>query len=381
MKHAVLLPDRRLILLTLLLVGLGMILVYDSSSYRASLTGMSEFGFAARQTLRAVIGLGMMFLVAWLPYRLVSGFALAALPFALLLLLLTVVGTSFTASASGITRWLKIFGVVVQPVELVKLSLALGLPCWIDRHPEVATDGRAFLKMASLPFLAVLLLAMQPNFGSALALSLMCLSVFWLGGVKARWLFLIVMGGVLACWLATTHVGKVHERVVAWLDLLLRGEHHSSYGYQSYQALVGLGSGGIRGVGPGMSTMKYLFLPASHTDFIYAILGEEFGFLGAGGLIVILFFWFARMLKIARNAPDGLAYLVTVGVGAMIISYAVLNLAVVVGLMPVTGLPLPFLSYGGSALITNLVGVGAVLSVTRSLRRRRSPHDRWRVGS
>jgi len=381
MKNSAILPDRRLILLTVSLVGLGMILVYDSSSYRASMVGISEFGFAARQTFRAIIGLSVMFMVAWLPYRMVCRFALYALPATIVLLLLTVLGTSFTRSASGITRWFTIFGVVVQPVELVKLSLALGLPFWIDRHPEVTTDGRAFLKMAAVPAVAVLLLARQPNFGSALALSLLCLSLFWLGGVRARWLFLMVLAGAIACWLAYIHVDKVHERVIAWIDLLLRGQHHSSYGYQSYQALVSLGSGGWHGVGPGMSTMKYLFLPASHTDFIYAILGEEFGFIGAGGLIVILFFWFARMLKIARNAPDGLAYLATLGVGAMIISYASLNLAVVVGLMPVTGLPLPFLSYGGSALITNLAGVGVILSITRSLRRRRSPNDRWRMGS
>ncbi len=378
MRNATVLPDRRLILLTLLLVGLGMILVYDSSSYWASVNRSSEFGIAARQTVRAAIGLAVMFIVAWLPYRAVCRFAWYALPVTVFMLLLTVIGTSFTTSASGITRWFKIFGLVVQPVELVKLALALGLPYWIDLHPEVTSDRRAFAKMAALPALAVALLAMQPNFGSALALSLLCLSLFWLGGVKARWLFVIVLAAALAAWFAYAHVGKVHERVIAWLDLLLRGEHGSAYGYQSYQALVGLGSGGLHGVGPGMSTMKYLFLPASHTDFIYAILGEEFGFLGAGGLVAILFFWFARMLKVARRAPDGLAYLATLGVGSMIISYAILNLAVVVGLMPVTGLPLPFVSYGGSALVTNLAGVGVILSITRRLRRRRSPNDRWR---
>lgn len=378
MKNATTLPDRRLVLLTLLLVGLGMIMVYASSSYRASMAGVTEFSFAARQTLRALIGLGVMFLLAWIPYRVSCRFALIALPAAVLMLLITVVGTSFTRSSYGITRWLHIFGVIVQPVELVKLGLALGLPYWIDRHPEVTREGKAFLRMATVPGIVILLLALQPNFGSAMALALLCLCLFWLGGVKARWIFLLLLAGAVLCWLAYAHVGKVHERVAAWMDLLLRGGHDGRFGYQSYQALVGLGSGGWRGVGPGMSTMKYLFLPASHTDFIFAILGEELGFVGAGGLIIILFFWFARALKVARNAPDGLAYLVTLSIGAMVLCYAVLNLAVVVGLMPVTGLPLPFLSYGGSALITNLAGVGVLLSVTRHLRRRRAPNDRWR---
>jgi cell division protein FtsW len=124
--------------------------------------------------------------------------------------------------------------------------------------------------------------------------------------------------------------------------------------------------------------MKYLYLPAGHTDFIFAILGEELGFLGASALVVLLFLFFARVLKVARRAPDGLAYLLSLGIGSMILCYAVLNLSVVVGLMPVTGLPLPFLSFGGSALVTNMAGVGVLLSITRHLHRRRAPSDRWR---
>jgi cell division protein FtsW len=321
-----------------------------------------------------------MFAIAWLPYRFSCRVALYSLPFSIALLLVTVIGGEFVASSYDIGRWIRAFGVVLQPVELAKVGLALALPYWIDLHPEVTTDLRSFLKMLAVPGIVILLLALQPNFGSALALSLLCLSIFWIAGVRARWIFLMLLAGALLCYLAYLHVGKIHERVDAWLQILFQSSQSNQYGYQSYQALVGLGSGGLRGVGPGMSTMKYLFLPASHTDFIFAILGEELGFIGTGGLLAALFFWFARTLKLARNAPDGLAYLVTLSIGAMILCYAILNLAVVVGLMPVTGLPLPFVSYGGSALITNLAGVGVLLSVSRTLGRQHNPNARWRNG-
>ncbi len=374
----VVLPDRRLVILTMGLVGLGMIMIYASSAYRSVSAGGTEFAFVARQVIRALIGLGAMFTIAWLPYRFSCRVALFSLPFSIGLLLATVIGGQYVSESHGIGRWISAFGVVLQPVELAKVGLALAIPYWIDLHPEVTTDGRSFVKMAAVPAVVILLLVLQPNFGSAIALSVLCLCIFWIAGVRARWIVLMLLAGALLCWLAYTHVGKVHERVDAWLQIFFHASHDNEYGYQSYQALVGLGSGGLRGVGPGMSTMKYLFLPAGHTDFIFAILGEELGIIGSGGLVAVLFLWFARTLKVARNAPDGLAYLVTLSIGAMILCYAILNLSVVVGLMPVTGLPLPFVSYGGSALITNLAGVGVLLSVTRSLHRRRNPHDRWR---
>lgn len=378
--RSVALPDRRLVILTFGLVGLGVIMIYASSAYRSVSDGGTEFAFVARQIIRAVIGLGAMFAIAWLPYRFSCRMALYSLPFSIALLVVTVIGGKYVPESYGIGRWVTAFGVVLQPVELAKVGLALALPYWIDLHPEVTTDKRSFFKMATVPALVIGLLALQPNFGSALALSLLCLCIFWVAGVQARWIFLMLLAGALLCWLGYTHVDKIHERVDAWIQILFHASQDDEYGYQSYQALVGLGSGGLRGVGPGMSTMKYLFLPASHTDFIFAILGEELGIIGSGGLVAVLFLWFARTLKVARRAPDGLAYLVTLSIGAMILCYATLNLSVVVGLMPVTGLPLPFVSYGGSALITNLAGVGVLLSVTRSLGRRRNPHDRWRKG-
>ena len=231
------LPDRRLSLITLLLVGLGIIMVYASSTYRATLGDATEFSLAARQTQRALVGLVVLGVAAALPYRLSARLALYGLPVAMGLLLLTVLGGAGVLGRHGINRWVHIAGVVVQPVEMAKLCLALALPWWIDRHPEVCTRPREFFRMAAVPGLVVVLLALQPNFGSALALSLLTLSIFWLGGVSARFLSTLLAGGVMLCWLAYLHVNKVHERVDAWWSLLAHGRADGDYGYQSFQAL------------------------------------------------------------------------------------------------------------------------------------------------
>jgi len=359
-------------------LGLGLVGVYAASSYDATMHGGSEMTVFLRHLMRVLVAVVAGLLGMWLPYRFTAKAAVLAFPVALALLGLTVV-SEIAEESAGIPRWLPfLFGTTMQPVDLVKISLALGLPFWIETHPKSTSQLRGgFLPMLAAPGLAIVLLALQPNFGSALALGVMCLCIFWLAGVKQRYLFGVVLGGGLLCWLGYLHVGKLQERVGAWLQVLLDEEARSAYAYQSYQALVGLGSGGLHGVGPGASTMKYLFLPEGHTDFIFAILGEELGFVGAGLLVVLLGLWLARCMKIAHRAGDGLAYLLALGIGSMIFSYAAINLAMVTALMPVAGLPLPFLSYGGSALVTNLFGVGVLLNVSRSVQQARRPTDRW----
>lgn len=371
--------DRRLGFFTVALVGLGLLAVYGASSYDATVQGKPEMSVFFNHLARVLAAVTCGAIAMAVPYRFSCRVGMYAFPFALALLMLTVVSEVALENA-GIARWLPfLFGTTLQPVDLVKLCLALALPYWIDTHPESTQKLKGgFLTLLAGPALAVLLLALQPNFGSALALGVMCLGIFWLAGVKHRYLFTLVALAALLCWLGYLHVDKLHERVLAWLGVLLQEQHeHSEFAYQSYQALVGLGSGGLTGVGPGASTMKFLFLPEGHTDFIFAILGEELGFLGAGALVVLLGLWLARAMKIAYRSADGLAYLVALSVGVMIFSYAAINLAMVVALMPVAGLPLPFLSYGGSALVTNMVAVGVLLNVSRTVQGRRRPADRW----
>ena len=178
-------------------------------------------------------------------------------------------------------------------------------------------------------------------------------------------------------WLAYAHSSKVHARVSTWLALLLEGRSVGDMAWQPWQALVALGSGEVAGEGVGRSTMKFAFLPECDTDFVFAILGEEMGFVGAAAVIVLFGLWYGRVLKIAYRSTDGLAYLLALALGSMIFVYALLNLFMVTALMPVAGLPLPFLSRGGSALVTNMAGLGVLLNIVRTAQRKRSASDRW----
>ncbi len=371
--------DRRLLLFLSMLVGLGLIAVYGASSYDALVNGSgSEMGVFMGHLNKVGLAVLAFLVMLVVPYRVSCRLALYAYPVTVVLLLLTVVGELGIGNAN-VFRWLPfIGGTTLQPVELTKLCLALGIPYWIDRHPESTQKLRGgFLTLFSIPLVAMLVLAAQPNFGSILALGLMCMCIFWLAGTRASYLSTLVLSGAFFGLMGYQHVGKIHERVNAWWAVLRNNEVVSDYGYQSYQALVGLGAGGLHGVGPGESTMKFLFLPASHTDFILAILGEELGFLGAGALLLVIGLLLARTMKIAYHSEDGLAYLACLGVTSMIFSYTIVNVAMVVSLMPVAGLPLPFVSYGGWALMTNMAAMGVVVNVSRTLRERRGPADRW----
>lgn len=372
--------DRRLTIFTLLLMGLGLFSVFGASTYDATVNGDPELSLVLRHLVRGGLALAACAVMSLVPYRLACRLALIGLVPVVGMLALTVIGGKLVRSAHDIGRWIEIFGVVVQPVELAKLALALAIPYWLDSHPESRVQFRGgFLTLLMIPAPVLLLLALQPNFGSALALGAMCGLLFFFGGVRLR--YLTTLGGVVAglCWLGYSHVGKLKYRVDAWLELLLGGgSEGTAVAYQSWQALVGIGSGGLTGVGPGASTMKYRFLPEGHTDFIFAIFSEELGFVGAAFLLVVLGLWLARAMKIAWRAPDGLAYLAALGIGTMVFTYATINLCMVVGLLPVAGLPLPFMSYGGSALITNMAGVGVLLNISRRQRRGRRPNDRWK---
>ena len=370
--------DRRLFVLSLILLGSGVIAVYGATSWQAVQRGGSDWSVVSGHVTRLLLGLLAAIGMAVAPYRMSARIAaLVGLPLSIALLAVVAVGGRFVASSAGIERWLSLLGLSIQPVDLAKLSLVLALPWWIERRPQTVHSLRG-LTTALAPVLVVfLLLALQPNFGSILALGLIVLTIFYLAGLPTRWIVLAGVVSLALMWLAYAHSAKVHGRVDAWLALLIEGRSIGDESFQPLQALVAIGSGGMFGEGVGASTMKFSFLPECDTDFVFAILGEELGFVGALALLAVFGLWYGRVLKIAHQSPDGLAYLLACGLGSMIFVYALLNLLMVTAIMPVAGLPLPFISRGGSALVTNMAGVGVLLNIARTARRRHSPSDRW----
>ncbi|HEX9640668.1 MAG TPA: FtsW/RodA/SpoVE family cell cycle protein [Candidatus Krumholzibacteria bacterium] len=372
------LPDRRLVVFTLALLGLGLVGVYGASSYEATRLGLPGWSIALNHATRVGIGLAACALLSVVPYRTTCRLALlVGVPASLSLMALTVVGGTHVAESAGIGRWLRIFNLSVQPVDLAKLSLVLALPYWMHKHPELRTRMRGGLSRVLLPLgLLLLLLALQPNFGSALALSLLSFCIFYLGGVRLRYLSFFALLGTGGTWLAHAHVGKLQTRVADWIAVLTNGDAGGTM-MQSVRALTAIGSGGMFGEGVGRSTMQLRFLPESDTDFVFAILSEEMGFIGAAALVLLFAFWVARATKIALRCRDDLAQLVAFAIAAMIAIYASLNLLMVTAMIPVAGLPLPFVSRGGSALVTNMAACGVLLNIARCACKSPRVADRW----
>ncbi len=377
MSWAVERVDRRVLFYTGVLVSLGLITVYGATSYELAQNG-KPFAYFSSHLERLVVGLGAMMIAAMVPFRRSGRIASQLIWVAMALVALTLVESPLRVTRNGISRWLHFGPILFQPVEFLKLALVLAIPMWIDENPRRLENLRELGRILIAPLCAVILLVFQPNFGSALAIVIITGAFLWIGGIPTRYFATLVAAGSAVGWFAFNHHYKLYHRMLAWKGLLFREDYDNNWGYQAYQAVMGLGNGGLRGVSAGEGITRYEFLPEGHTDFIFAIWGEEWGFIGALVVVLVFGLLFARILRIAHGSRDGVAYLMATGIAVMLGVYTLLNLAVVTSLFPVMGLPLPFFSFGGSALITNLAAVGVLLNISRALPRRRDPASRVR---
>jgi cell division protein FtsW len=251
----------------------------------------------------------------------------------------------------------------VQPSEAARLALVLFLAYWVARKgSEIEDLVHGYLPAAGAMIIVVGLVAAQGDNGTALATTMIALVVLFLGGARLKHLGVTTGALVVAATVRVLTTPYVRERVLAYFH---RGEHLADQNWQVFQSLISLGSGGLFGIGIGGSRQKLDWLPDSHTDFIFSILGEETGLIGT--LLVSLLFLLlaARALKISTRSTDAFGEMLVLGIGTSIFVYSSLNMLVATGIIPVTGLPLPFLSYGGSALVVNAFSIGVLLNVSK----------------
>lgn len=356
--------DRRLRTVVLLLVGFGLLMVYSSSSVLSLAHFGSSTAYFTSQLTKAIVGLGLMFVLARIDYRVWQRLAkpLLWVSVALLVALVAPLPERFAPEINGASRWLALPGFTFQPTELAKLALIVWLAATIVKKGERLDDWEGFAPLLVAPFLMAVLTVLQPDFKGATVLALLTGCMLWLGAV--RWKYLIRLGaaavplGVLVMVLEPYRM----QRIRAFLD---RGEDMQGISYQINQSLISLGSGGWFGVGLGSSKQKFAFLPMAHTDFIASIVGEELGILGTLCLLGAFLYLGALGYGAARRAPDAFGFLLASGITTMVMLSALLNLGVATAALPTTGLPLPFISYGGTALIVQLMGMGIVMSVSR----------------
>lgn len=349
------------IVLALLAVGLAM--VYSASGIRALDTRDDPSYFLVQQSIWALIGLAGMLVAARIPYQRYRRVALPLLVIAVgLLVLVLVPGVGTTAG--GASRWLRISGGVgLQPAELAKLALILYLAFWLGSRRDRIGSASVTAGFAGLIALVAGLVVAEPDLGTAIVLLMIGLCMYFAAGARlAAFGALGLLAAVATAALAIAQPYRL-QRVLTFLD---PWSDPRGAGFQTIQSLYGLALGGPFGEGLGAGKEKFGFLPASYTDSIFAVIGNELGVLGTGAVIFLFLALAFRGIRIALRAPDAEGALLATGITMWIALQAWLNMAVVASLVPMTGITLPFISYGGSSLCVGLFAVGILLSVGKS---------------
>jgi cell division protein FtsW (lipid II flippase) len=345
---------------------LGTLAVYGAGSFRPEAPG--QYHYLTLHAQRLILGIVAALVLAhvdhvrlrqpWLVWAgLGAGLALTA--------------WTLPTSSLGIDRWIEIPGLgQFQPLEVAKLALVFFLAHRLAA-PALAQplSGRHLVTtLLAGPAALMVILVLQPNFGNVVVMALVTLLMLLVAGLPWRWLAAVVPAAAALATVGFFTVSKLNTRVMQWWSGWQGrgwGDDPEPFGYQVHQSLLGMGAGGWHGLGPGGSHNKFAFLPEQHTDFAFSFLGEELGLIGAALVVAALVVVFWRSLEIARRAPTRFGRLLAVGLGGMIFVYGAANIAMVTGVIPVMGVPLPFVSYGGSALVTNLAAVGMILNVDR----------------
>ena len=354
-----------MLLLTIVLVSFGLIAVYSASAVKAQAGGLPDYYFVIRQAIGGSIGLLVLALMANIDYRVLRLLAWPLL-FGVVALLLIVLlpGTEGIAPrVNGGRRWIDFGPINGQPSELAKLALIV----WTAALAVKKQEQLRSLSRGLLPFLLVwsfvcALIFLQPSLSAAAIVLLLSALVLFAGGARIGHFILLAVVGVPLLMSQVSGVAYRMRRIVAFLDPTHDPEGVS---YQINQSLIAIGSGGLFGKGLGHGQQKFGFLPEPHNDFIFAMIGEEWGFVGALFLIGVYATFGLVGYRVARNAPDLFGSLLAVGMTNLIVVQAILHMAVNTALIPTTGVTLPFVSYGGSSLIVCLAAVGILMNIAR----------------
>jgi cell division protein FtsW len=348
---------------SVILICIGLVMIYSSSSIYAWERYKDSFFFFKRHFSFLVIGAAITFFIMGMDYKNLRRWAKPLLIISFILLLLVLV-PGLGREVSGARRWFRFKMFSFQPSEFATLAVLIYVADFIARKgSQIKSFFRGFLP----PMLAlggiVLLILMQPDLGTSLALVIVVTIMLFIAGVRPMYIFSMILASLPALYVLVFSVPYRRMRILAFLNPWLdpRG-----IGFQIIQSQIALGSGGLFGVGLGQSKQKLFYLPAAHTDFIFSIIGEELGLLGTMGVIVLFIVFIHLGLKIIKNAPNTFSYFLSLGLVLMITLKAAINIGVSCALLPTKGLPLPFISYGGSSFIFDMVCLGILLNIART---------------
>jgi cell division protein FtsW len=346
-----------LVLITLALLAFGLVMVYSATSAPAALRHGNPTGYLERQGLYAALGIALMFFAARTDYRKWREWSPALLIGALVLCFaVLVVGDR----VNGARRWIAFGPAVFQPSELAKIALAIWTAGYLARRPPPRRLAELARPVGLLVGVFCLLVLAEPDLGTAIAIVVMVAAMLLVSGVPLPTLAagsgIFALAGLVAIWFEPYRRARIFSFLDPWHDA-------QGAGFQTVQALISLGSGGIFGRGLGQSISKDSYLPEAHTDMIAAVIGEELGLIGLAALLAGFCAFAYAGVRLALACKDPFGKRLAAGLTALVIGQAAINLAAVLGVAPLTGIPLPFVSYGGSSLVVDLLAVGILLNI------------------
>lgn len=364
--------DFILFITVLILLAIGIIMVLSASSPQALAEDASSYSYVSRQAIFAVVGIVAMIAISKLDYKIYAKFyKIAYLGSLVLLASVKVLGRN----AKGATRWIDLGFTSFQPSEIAKVALIIFFAAWLTKNKDTIKQfGKGFI----LPFLylvpvALILVFIQDHLSATLVIIIIISVMMLVAGTKLRYFLscgtILAIGGAVGLYAIAVLTGKGNFRIERITTFLNPWSDPTDAGWQIIQSLYAIGSGGIFGVGLGESKQKFLYIPEPHNDFIFAVLAEELGFIGCAFVIILFAIFIWRGLVIAMRAPDMFASLIAVGITTLVAVQVIINIAVVTSSMPNTGMPLPFFSYGRTALVILLCSVGILLNISRNCKK------------
>ncbi|HOW60466.1 MAG TPA: rod shape-determining protein RodA [Candidatus Moranbacteria bacterium] len=349
--------DPILIFSTFLLLAIGLVVLYSISMFIPSGGSLNIFW---RQIMFVFIGITCMFFFAFFDYQILKSKSTLIYFFTLIILVAVLI---FGITVRGTAGWIGIGSFHVQPVEIAKISLIIFLASFISQKKmELGETGRLIASLILCGIMFILVIK-QPDFGSAMVLVAIWISMTAVSGISARKILIIILFGIILSVLGWFQLQTYQKDRIYGLVKSGVVDPRGS-GYNVIQSMISVGSGGLIGKGIGHGSQSQLnFLPEKHTDFIFASIAEELGLLGSFFILGLYFIIFSRMRTIALNAPDNFSFLIVVGIMSMFFVQIFENIGMNIGIMPVTGIPLPLLSYGGSSMITLLISIGILINI------------------
>jgi cell division protein FtsW len=362
--------DKMLIIVTALLIMFGLIMVYSSTMILAKEKYDDSFHFLKRQVLWMILGIFAAAVITFLRY---PHYLKKRVVFTVLFTVIAgLIGVFLVGKVNDSYRWIRFAGFSIQPSEFAKIAVVLYLSYALSRESSDVNDIRKLMVLLIPFFIIEVLILKEPDLGSFLLILIITMMILFIAGLRLRYFFYSILFFAPTFYLIIKMNPEKLNRIMAFLN---PEEFVSTYNFQALQSIYAVGSGGVFGKGLGNSTQKLFFLPYAYSDFIYAIIGEEVGLVGGIVIICLFFIFLVRGLNVARATGSRHTYLLVTGLTFLVVMQAMINISVTIGIFPTKGMPLPFISNGGTSMVASLIIVGIILNVSRQ-RKTVFSHDR-----